>query len=82
MKPIEAKKAEHQESEKPASNGKRGRRAFKDDDALKSNAFFDAIAMVFGRDPKEDEFEQRGGLEFHSCCYGGWRVHWEQFRRG
>ena len=62
MKPIEVKHVEPQESESPVSKGKRGRRAFKDDDALRFNAFFDAIAMVFGRDPKEDESNNAAAL--------------------
>lgn len=62
MKPIEVKQAEPQESESPASKSKRGRKACKDDDALRVNAFFDAIAMVFGRDPKEDESNNAAAL--------------------
>lgn len=63
MKPMEVKHPELQESESPTSNSKRGRQAFpKDEDTLRANAFFDAIAMVFGRDPKEDESNNAAAL--------------------
>jgi len=62
MKPIQVKQAGPQQSESPASKGKRGRKPFDDDDALRFNAFVDAIAMVFGRDPKEDESNNAAAL--------------------
>jgi len=56
MKPIKVKHAEPQETESPASKGKRGRNDFPNDDkVLRFAACFDVIAMVFGHDPRKDE---------------------------
>lgn len=64
MKPIQVKQTGSQQSESAASKGKRGRKPFGkvDDDALRFNAFFDAVPIVFGRDPTEDESNNAAAL--------------------
>jgi hypothetical protein len=62
MKTKQVKQAGPLESKSLKSKGKRGRPAFDDAEALRFNAFCDAIAMVFGRDPKEDESNNAAAL--------------------
>lgn len=55
MKPKQVEQAGPLKSKGPKSKGKRGRPTFDDAEALRSRAFYDAIAIVFGLDPKDDQ---------------------------